>query len=247
MTKTKTPKATSAKIAQVRPQTITRASIIITNQYGPNIQEGIEQCQKMRESFARHGHEVANISDHHGKVKGNGNVLRELLACFKRASTGHTHFAYSDGADTFCQKEVHVPTDYLLYSAEKNCYPRKELAPEFAQEGAGPFLYLNGGGYGGPLKLAIEFFEKYGLDKAPGDCNGQHEQMVAYLKAKKDGFPIMLDTACEVFQTTAFTNENELAIKDGLVHNLVTGTVPAILHGNGISPMKWIYEGVNNG
>lgn len=209
------------------------ATIIVTNIYAPN-----RQTKEMVTSFERF-HELAIIPDKH---EGNGQVFRHLLACYKRAVTGHELFAYSDGGDTYCQRKVLVPDDHILYSTEKNCYPHVEMAKHFKAKS--PFRYLNGGNYGGPLKLIIEFFEKYGLDKYGNGVNGQHEQMVAYLAAKKDGFPIELDTECEVFQTTAFTNDTELEIIDGLVHNKLTGTIPAVVHGNGRSDLEWVYKGV---
>lgn len=213
------------------------ASIIITNIYAPK-----RSTELMVKSFQDQGHEVAVIKD---KFEGNGVVFKHLLACYKRAATGHELFVYSDGADTFCQRPVYVPTDRILYSVEKNCYPKVEMRHHFEPGIEGnPFKYLNGGGYGGPLKLIIEFFERYGLANHQAGVNGQHEQMEAYLKAKADGFPIELDLNCEVFQTTAFTNDTELEIIDGKVHNKITGTVPAILHANGLSPLEWIYEGV---
>lgn len=211
------------------------ASIIVTNIYAPN-----RQTKEMVSSFERF-HELAILPNKH---EGNGQVIRNLLACYKRAATGHELFAYSDGGDTYCQRKVLVPDDYILYSTEKACYPHEELAKQYTYKGKSPFKYLNGGGYGGPLKLIIEFFEKYGLDKLPNGANGQHEQMIAYLAAKKDGFPIMLDHNCEVFQTTAFTSAAELEIIDKQVHNKLTGTIPAILHGNGTSDMEWIYGGL---
>lgn len=212
-----------------------RASIIVTNIYRPKRETHI-----MVNSFQHHGHEVAVLGN---QFEGNGMVLKHLYECYKRAATGHELFVYSDGADTFCQREVHVPTDHILYSTEKNCYPHVEMMKQYTYDGPSPFRYLNGGGYGGPIKLMIEFMERYGLTKHKNDCNGQHEQMVAFLAAEKDGFPIKLDYDCEVFQTTAFTNDTELEIINGLVHNKLTGTIPAILHGNGTSDMTWIYEG----
>ena len=218
--------------------------IVITNVWGPNKETAI-----MRKSFERQGYEVAAIN-----AKGNGKVLKELLACYKRASTGHELFIYSDGADTFCQrkftrKELAYISDKIVYSAEKNCWPKSELEKEYP-EGKTIWRFLNGGNYAGPLALIIEFFEKYGLDKHPATANGQWEQHNAYLQAIKDGFPIELDEECKLFQTTAFDPMNEGHEKEsafeftraGNVRNTFTKTVPAILHANGRSPMEWYWN-----
>jgi hypothetical protein len=109
--------------------------------------------------------------------------------------------------------------------------------------------------YGGPLALVIEFFERYGLHKLHDNANGQAEVMDAYLKAQEDGFPIKLDFGCKLFQSIAFDHDPKLnghplhlngyegtdfEIKDGLVVNKLTKSTPAVLHGNGQTPMGWI-------
>lgn len=216
-------------------------TVVITNIYSDNIIEGVNQCAKMVESFQKQGYEVANISEK-AKHRGNGKIIKELYACYKRAITGHTHFVYSDGGDTFCQRKFKVPSEVLLYSAERNCYPKPEYADQHP-ESATPYRYVNGGGYAGPLSLAIEFFEKYLLPLIKSDeANGQLEQMQAFLKAKQDGFPIELDTDCEIFQTTAFMPEGEMDLSGKLIKSTLTGNTPAIFHANGRSPMKWIYN-----
>lgn len=220
--------------------------IIVTNIYSPNA-----NTKQTVESFARFGYEVAVNS---APFTGNGQVLRDMLACYRRAITGHVDFFYTDGADTFCQRRADPPKDYILYSTEKACYPHPEIAKQYRPTKS-KWKYLNGGGYGGPLKLIIEFFERYGLDKLPNDANGQHEQMVAYLAAEKDGFPIKLDTKCEVFQTMAFADPSEFEVMDPshehtgfelaepkLLRNKLTKTIPAILHFNGLTDMSILKE-----
>jgi hypothetical protein len=215
--------------------------IIITNIYSPNA-----NTHQTIDSFERHGYEVAVNSN---PFIGNGQVLREMLACYKRAITGHEYFVYTDGADTFCQRKFEVSTDHILYSTEKACYPHPELAKQYKPTKS-KWRYLNGGGYGGPLKLIIEFFERYGLDKLPNDVNGQHEQMIAYLAAEKDGFPIKLDCKCEVFQSMAFADPSEFCVvscmdKDipsPVLKNKITNRIPAILHFNGLTDMSILKE-----
>ncbi|MGN6416106.1 MAG: glycosyltransferase domain-containing protein [Pseudobacter sp.] len=203
--------------------------VIITNIYAPNA-----NTEQTVQSFRNHGYEVAVLSN---EFRGNGQVMRELYECYKRAVTGHELFIYTDGADTFCQHYVEPPKDHILYSVEKACYPREEIAAQYKPVKT-PWKYLNGGGYGGPLKLIIEFFERYGLHQHVNDVNGQHEQMMAYLQAEKDGFPIKLDTKCRIFQTMAFADPSEFNVEDKKLKNLVTKTTPAILHFNGLTDMS---------
>jgi hypothetical protein len=222
--------------------------VIITNIYKP-----FAGTDRMVKSFERHGFEVAV----NRIPTGNGAILRGLYECYKRAATGHETFAYSDAADTYCQRPFSAPTDHLLWSTEKACYPHPDRAAlyKFGPRLKSPWRYLNNGVYGGPLALAVEFFERYGLNKLHDHANGQAEVMDAYLKAVGEGFPIALDLKCELFQSIAFDHDPKLnghplhlngyegtdfEIKDGLVRNVLTKTTPAVLHGNGLTPMNWI-------
>lgn len=197
--------------------------VIITKIY-----EQTPQTKTMVQSFKNQGYEVAVLG---GRHYGNGSTMKELYECYKRALTGHETFCYSDGGDTYCQRTFEVPNDKIIYSTEKALYPN--TSPDYSFKGETQWKYLNGGGYCGSLKLIVEFFEKYGLTNLPSEANGQKEQHEAFLKAKKDGFPIELDYNCNIFQSIAFMDGNEFEVKDGLVINKITGSTPAIIHANG--------------
>jgi len=234
--------------------------IVCTNIYKPN-----EATDQMVKSFERFGYELAitNAEFPYGRVFNN------LVQLYKRAATGHETFIYSDGGDTFCQKPFTVPSDRLIWSTEKQCFPHPELAKEYPKTRIkSDWKYLNNGGYGGSLKLMLEFVNKY-IGKLPMQANCQDETMRAFIKAKKDGFPIELDYKCKLFQSIAFDptkpdkgeeidrasfsihldnkgnpkyTGTDFRIKDGLVINKMTKTTPAILHGNGLTPMQWLYQ-----
>jgi hypothetical protein len=234
--------------------------IVITNIYAPN-----NRTKKMVESFERFGYEMAILNAEFP----NGRIFNNLAQCYKRAATGHETFLYSDAGDSFCQKPFTVPNDRLIWSTEKQCFPHVELAEQYPNPRTKTdWKYLNNGGYCGSLELMNEFSDKY-IGKLKLDDNCQHETMVAFLQAKKDGFPIYLDYKCKIFQTIAFDpakpNKGEpidrasysihrddkgnpkytgtdFAIKNGLVVNKMTKTTPSILHGNGQTPMEWIYQ-----
>lgn len=224
--------------------------VIITNIYKP-----FDGTKRMIQSFEKHGYEVAVNTI----PMGNGAILCGLYECYKRAATGHETFCYADAADTICQRPLNVPNDYLLWSTEKACYPHPEKAELYNHHHKlkSQWRYLNNGLYMGRLDLVIEFFDRYGLNKLPDHANGQDEVMDAYFQAVKDGFPIKLDIKCEEFQSIAFDYDpkidsyplhkngyegSDFEIKDGLVYNKLTKTTPAVLHGNGQTPMGWLYE-----
>jgi hypothetical protein len=74
-----------------------------------------------------------------------------------------------------------------------------------------------------------------------GDANGQWQQALAYLQAKADGFPIELDQYCLEFQTIGFTEPGDFHELPGTLFNNITGSKPAVIHGNGRTPMGWVY------
>lgn len=215
--------------------------IIITNIYQPN-----QETDNMVKSFQDQGYEVAILN----AGSSHPVILKELLECYKRASTGHELFIYADAADTYCQrkltkKEEEYLSDKLVYSTEKACWPDKSLASKYPKSKS-DWKYLNGGIYGGSLQIAIEFFSKYVVGKSHGSNNGQQIQAQAFLKAHEDGFAIELDDNCKLFQSTAFDPANEGNMEDSAfeivrkrVKNKVTKTTPAILHANGRSDMSW--------
>lgn len=235
--------------------------VVCTNIYAPN-----EATKQMVNSFERFGYEMAILNTPFPY----GQIFNDLYALYKRAATGHETFIYSDGGDTFCQRPFTVPNDRLIWSTEKHCYPDSKLAEKYPKTRIKTdWKYLNNGGYGGNLQLMIEFIRKYMGGNLPKDANCQHETMVAFLKAKADGFPIELDYKCELFQTIAFDPQQpekgqpidrasfainldekgnpkytgtDFAIKNGLVVNKMTKKTPAILHGNGTTRMGWIYQ-----
>jgi len=214
--------------------------IVVTYKYSPT--PGFTEMEK---SVRRQGHELAvlEVSGPHPD-----EINRKLLDLYERASTGHENFLYADGADSFFQREVTgIPTDCILYSTEKACYPIVEYAKKHP-ETESRWKYLNGGGVCGPLKLMIEYMRRYNLCNV-GSKNGQQYLMECFFQARKDGFPVKLDVECEIFQTLAFADDSEFEwieypLQGKTYHELrnkITGTIPAVLHGNGLTEMKHIY------
>ncbi len=148
-------------------------------------------------------------------------------------------FCYADAADTFFQRPLKVPTDYLLWSTEKACFPRPELA-SLHPETKSRWKYLNNGIYCGPTELIREYYKKYELYDVH-HMNGQEKNMRAFLQAQEEGFPIKLDQNCDELQSIAFLDYDDFVVEDGMVVNKQNLTCPAVLHANGVSPMDWIY------
>lgn len=200
----------------------------------------ISSTYEFRRSAAEFGYQITNVANKKRHV-GNGEVLRLLYAAYKELSGP---VIYADGADSFFLRAMVVPHDRILYSTEKAIWPPVEELKDAWEHHpkASHWAYLNGGGYAGPAELITEYFERYGLTKHLGDANGQWQQAVAYLRAKSDGFPIDLDQDCNEFQTIGFTAPEDFSCKQGILINNWTGTTPALIHGNGRTPMQWVYD-----
>jgi hypothetical protein len=189
------------------------------------------------------------------RFTGNGDAIRMLYEAFIELKDKYKYLIYSDGADTFFVEGFEPPPGIVIYSAEKAVWPPlpslndayKEYYETYKDDlhyQYTPWLYLNAGNFCGEIKLLIEFYEKYGLNKLRGDVNGQKEISEAYLKAYKEGFPITLDVGCTLFQSIAFEHVNDFSLHpDGKrIINNITGTVPKVYHGNGRTSMEPIYQ-----
>jgi hypothetical protein len=210
-------------------------TVVMTYIYGNTPQTG-----KMMESVVRLDLPVCNAFKR-SKFMGNGYALRDFVDCLECLKETHKYVIYSDGGDTFFTRGFTPPPDRLIYSTEKACYPRPELAAEYPAPKS-PWRFLNGGNWCAPIPLALEFFKKYKLDTYKTDINGQYELAQAYLKAIKEGFPIELDEMCEYFQTIAFEERGDFRVTPQGIQNLITNTYPAVFHGNGRTDMDWIYK-----
>lgn len=208
--------------------------------------------QEFRKSAARVGLEVYNVFPPGVPHKGNGFIYGYFYKAFHHLKNYCRTVIYSDGADTIFQKAFIPPTDRIIYSAEKQVWPPLPALKQkwnaywnqFVITNYSPWLYLNGGNWCGPIDLLIDWYETYGLNTLTGDINGQGEQAEAFIKSKQEGFPIELDIYCKYFQTTAFENRGDFSLaEDGkmLVNNW-TGNIPCVLHGNGRTEMKPIYD-----
>lgn len=187
-------------------------------------------------SAKKHGYEIEII-----RTNSNTDlILKKLLETYKELSKTHETFVYADSADSFFVSKIEAPNDKIIYQTELACFPFVDWADKFTSNSY--WRYLNGGGCCGSLKLMVEFMERYKLNDV-GDFNPQAAIQRAYLEAKQDGFPIELDVNCEIFQSIAFCNDQTFKIEDDLrIRNTVTNTYPSIFHGNGRTPMDWLYK-----
>lgn len=202
---------------------------------------------KFRESCARFGYDVVNIAED-GKERNFGEVLKEVYQAFKALPPDEIAM-YADGADTYFVRPINPPELSILYMAEVGLWPQTAEMQKYWNAHFEKFpattawKYINGGGYVGPAGLICEFFEQNSLHKIGQIAahNSQRAQALAYMAWKEKGAPIDLDQECIEFQAIGFCNQEDFLHEQGKIKNRITGSYPALFHGNGRTPMGWVY------
>ncbi len=159
-----------------------------------------------------------------------------------------THFIYADSYDSFAlstQQEAEdkfTNWDGLMYGVEKACWPHEDWAKEYP-ESPYPHKYLNGGGFMGSSATFIAMYEANPIWES-GAMNDQVWASNIFLRGNNGS--VILDRSCSIFQTIGHSGESDFAVlnlkEKKRVINLNTLTLPIIFHGNGHTPMEWIYE-----
>lgn len=127
----------------------------------------------------------------------------------------------------------------IVFNAERNCFPRGDLAPQFPDPGT-PWRYLNSGFMMGAPSAILALVESMRLDEIKDDHrredgtwvhpNDQEYFMLAYLEQP---VKMSLDVQAQLCQSMHGSTEEELDLSGPLVRNLVTDTVPVAVHFNG--------------
>lgn len=126
---------------------------------------------------------------------------------------------------------------YLVFNAERSCFPRGDLAPRFPDQGT-PWRYLNSGFMIGPAPFILTLLEHMALDAIPDDHkrpdgswfhpNDQEHYMLGFLDQP---VPMVLDTRCILCQSCSGSTIEEFDIDT--LKNRITGTHPYVFHFNG--------------
>jgi hypothetical protein len=133
-------------------------------------------------------------------------------------------------------RKFNVP---IVFNAERNCFPRGDLADQFPDPGT-PWRYLNSGFMVGTPEAILTLLESMNLDAIPDDHqlpdgswfnpNDQEHFTLAYLAQP---VKMALDTKAEMCMTGHGTTLQELDFSKPRIRNLITGTEPMAFHFNG--------------
>ncbi|MFH1952568.1 MAG: glycosyltransferase domain-containing protein [Pseudomonadota bacterium] len=125
-----------------------------------------------------------------------------------------------------------------LFSAEKACWPPHPVVNgRYIHTVDTPWRYLNSGGFIGPRKLFTDL-----LDKAWDEWNNKYDhglgdQYFYHCLYLDNQNTIALDTGCEIFQSMAHHSLDGWIKGPDFIENPETGTMPVVLHFNGMTPM----------
>lgn len=137
------------------------------------------------------------------------------------------------GYDEILTRYAQLGAPPVCFSAEANCFPLPDLAPQFF---GGKWRYPNAGACIGEAKALRALFDKMQLLKLPAEMNDQ-SALLQY--CARFGNDVALDTNCILFQSL-FLSECDISLSEGRLINTMTRSRPVIWHGNGGSDMSLV-------
>jgi hypothetical protein len=189
----------------------------------------------------------------------------DLLNAYLQDEKDEEIILFTDGNDAiFNASEEEILSKFsefksdLVFSAEVECWPDKELAHQYINNNTTPYKYLNSGGFIGKAGLIKELLNDIDYDLENYPKSNQYLWTKRFLK---NSGRIKLDTFCSIFCTFApeiggkyitLKNQEEYAeyltfkkkwfsenflIENGRIYNKITNTWPCHAHFNGLSKL----------
>lgn len=195
------------------------------------MREYLRQLARARIDF--HVEDISGFP--HLDTGGNLRQKVESLRNMAHRFSNYKRLVFSDAFDvTFygTREDViaTIPDDYVLWAAEKNCYPDQAIAAHIPD--SGPWRFANGGLLCGTPKSFIEWAHLAETHSAfnPAIVDQQFHNMML---AEKSPLCI-IDSHTDLF-FCLYGGYEELEFENGLPVNTLYGTHPQFIHANG----KW--------
>lgn len=209
--------------------------VTVATRHDPGLDILIESMEKFGLDYVVLGR------DKHWKGFGTKIILLEQY--LKTVVPEYTHVVFVDAYDVIFlsgieeieKKYANNWPDKIVFSAELNCWPCAELSDRYPPSDS-LWRYLNSGSYMGPIARLLDLFKEY------PPVFEMDDQLYFTKILLNQQSPIMLDTNCSLFQTTAFCYNNEYGAEGARLVNNLTGTMPVVIHGNGRTPMDQVYK-----
>jgi hypothetical protein len=143
---------------------------------------------------------------------------------------------FTEGLDAILAKFRRIGSP-VLFAAEANCWPGSRGIEEHNYpEAPTRYRFLNAGGWIAELPVMLALLKQLGAPLVVANRCDQAWWARHYLA---DGNGIQLDHSCEIFQCL-FRSTQDLRLQGRRPKNIVTGTLPSVIHANGcISLVPW--------
>lgn len=164
---------------------------------------------------------------------GNSEIKTNGMIDLSRRFSHYKKIIFTDAFDMcfFGNKDEtisKIPEDYVLWAAEKNCYPDQAIAPRIPDRG--PHRFGNGGFLCGTPDAMIAWAEK--LRVYPGyNGNVLDQQYLNISLADNDDF-VRIDHQTNIC-FCLYGGYSELEFENGKPVNTMYGTHPQFIHANG--------------
>jgi hypothetical protein len=143
---------------------------------------------------------------------------------------------FAEGLDAILAKFRRIGSP-VLFAAEANCWPGSRGIAEHDYPAAPTrYRFLNAGGWMAELPVMLALLRQLGAPLVVANRCDQAWWTRRYLAG---GNGIQLDHSCEIFQCL-FRSTQDLRLSGRRPKNIVTGTLPSVIHANGcISLVPW--------
>lgn len=129
----------------------------------------------------------------------------------------------------------------VIQSCETDCWPPGPWCDAYRHET--PWYACNGGQVCGRTQAVADMLEVNYRDYRSEHGGGNQERLHKMIAA---GYPIGLDTRCQVFQSMSGAASGYVELRDGKLFNSLTGTWPMFGHWNGRTPGMEIWRKLLN-
>lgn len=211
--------------------------------------------QQMLASVRKFGHEpvILGWHEHWGGLATKPKLLKKFLQQGIDADVllcvDAWDIVFQASPDEVAEKydNLYDPFRPIIFNAERNCFPRGDLAPEYDKLAAinfkghsSPWKYLNSGVMIGTPEDILNLLNFMKVDEVPDDHqlpdrtwvhpNDQEHYTVTFLQQPVD---MGLDYKTDLAWAMHGTELEEIDFSGPRIKNKITGTEPLILHMNG--------------
>ena len=173
------------------------------------------------------------------------NMLRNELMNWNKDLLTRTTVLFTDSYDVITlTNSCEILTKFnsicdnntVLFSAEKGCWPLKQL-DIFYPEVESEYKFLNSGGFIGNAEKILDLLEKK-IENCEDDQLYYTKIFLFDNKIDNSINKIKLDYSCEIFQTLNGAFYDIDIVNKTRIFNKYTNTFPCLLHGNGARNIK---------